>query len=93
MIIIIFLPTETQVFSVGGNASRTQDSPARWGLATILRAVNAESLTLYDWLLSSMNTEISTDNSEDYSVSYIIVKNHPFGLNLKLTKIAFLEAG
>lgn len=66
---------------MGGNASRTQDSPARWGLAAILRAVNAESLTQYDWLLSSMSTDISTDDSEDYSVS--------FKINLKTT-LSFL---
>ena len=58
------------MFSVGGYASRTQDSPARWGLATILKAVNTESLTQYDWLLSSMNTDVSSDDSEDYSVRF-----------------------
>lgn len=64
--------TENQVFRVGNLASRTQDSPARWGLATILRVVNTEALTAFDWLLSSMNTDVTTDDSEDYSVSSVL---------------------
>ena len=64
--------TENQVFSIGGLSSRTQDSPARWGLASILRVVNTEALTLFDWLLSSMNSDITTDDSEDYSVSSVL---------------------
>ncbi|KAJ7387208.1 hypothetical protein OS493_004178 [Desmophyllum pertusum] len=61
---------ESQVFSVGSDASRTQDSPARWGIATILHVVNTEALTQFDWLLLSMNSDVSTDDSQDYSVSY-----------------------
>ena len=61
---------ESQVFSVGRDASRTQDSPARWGIATILHVVNTEALTQFDWLLLSMNSDVSTDDSQDYSVSY-----------------------
>lgn len=66
---------ENQVFSIGSLASRTQDSPARWGLATTLRVVNTEALTAFDWLLSSMNADVTTDDSEDYS--YIIQKPFP----------------
>ena len=44
-------PLETQVFSVGGHACRIEDSPARWGLPTVLRAVSTESLMIIDWLL------------------------------------------
>lgn len=67
------LLTENQVFSIGSLASRTQDSPARWGLATILRVVNTEALTVFDWLLSSMNSDVTTDDSEDYSVSSVLI--------------------
>ncbi|KAL9981805.1 hypothetical protein ACROYT_G010558 [Oculina patagonica] len=66
---------ENQVFSVGGFTSRTQDSPARWGLATILRVVKTQSLTVFDWLLSSMNPEATSDDSEDYL--YIIQRPSP----------------
>ncbi|KAM7441542.1 hypothetical protein ABFA07_009426 [Porites harrisoni] len=66
---------EGEVFSIGGYVFRTQDSPARWGLQTILRAINTESLTQYDWLLSSMNTEVSNDDAEDYS--YVVQKPFP----------------
>lgn len=65
-----FFIVEGEVFSIGGYVFRTQDSPARWGLQTILRAIDTESLTQYDWLLSSMNTEVSNDDAEDYSVSF-----------------------
>lgn len=65
-----FFILEGEVFSIGGYVFRTQDSPARWGLQTILRAIDTESLTQYDWLLSSMNTEVSNDDAEDYSVSF-----------------------
>ena len=65
------LSTEHQVFSVGSLASRTQDSPARWGLATVLHVVSSEALTIFDWLLSSMNSDVTTDDSEDYSVSSV----------------------
>ena len=64
------LLTESQVFSVGGHASRTRDSPSRWGIETIIRAVSPEALTGYDWLLSNMISDVSTDDSEDYSVSF-----------------------
>lgn len=64
--------TENQVFSIGSLASCTQDSPARWGLATTLRVVNTEALTAFDWLLSSMNADVTTDDSEDYSVSSVL---------------------
>ena len=67
-----YLP-ENQVFSIGNSASRTQDSPARWGLATVLRFVNTEALTMFDWLLSSMNTDATADDSEDYSVSSVLI--------------------
>lgn len=70
VIFLILLNVEGEVFSIGGYVFRTQDSPARWGLQTILRAINTESLTQYDWLLSSMNTEVSNDDAEDYSVSF-----------------------
>ncbi|XP_078356333.1 uncharacterized protein LOC144641165, partial [Oculina patagonica] len=66
---------ENQVFSVGGFTSHTQDSPARWGLATILRVVKTQSLTVFDWLLSSMNPEATSDDLEDYS--YIIQRPFP----------------
>ncbi|CAH3176550.1 unnamed protein product, partial [Porites evermanni] len=66
---------EGEVFSIGGYVFRTQDSPARWGLQTILRTINTESLTQYDWLLSSMNTEVSNDDAEDYS--YVVQKPFP----------------
>lgn len=65
-----FFIVEGEVFSIGGYVFRTQDSPARWGLQTILRSIDTESLTQYDWLLSSMNTEVSNDDAEDYSVSF-----------------------
>ncbi|XP_067032145.1 uncharacterized protein [Acropora muricata] len=58
---------ETQVFSVGGHACRTEDSPARWGLATVLRAVNTESLMIFDWLLSNISSDAPLNESEDYS--------------------------
>lgn len=64
--------TENQVFSIGSLASRTQDSPARWGLATTLHVVNTEALTAFDWLLSSTNADVTTDDSEDYSVSSVL---------------------
>ena len=66
------LSTENQVFSIGSLASRTQDSPARWGLATVLNVVSSEALTIFDWLLSSMNSDVTTDDSEDYSVSSVL---------------------
>ena len=69
-VIFLILLVEGEVFSIGGYVFRTQVSPARWGLQTILRAINTESLTQYDWLLSSMNTEVSNDDAEDYSVSF-----------------------
>lgn len=71
-VIFLILLVEGEVFSIGGYryVFRTQDSPARWGLQTMLRAINTESLTQYDWLLSSMNTEVSNDDAEDYSVSF-----------------------
>lgn len=69
IILLLHLFPENQVFSIGSFASRTQDSPARWGLATILHVVSTESLTMFDWLLSSMNSDVTTDDSEDYSVS------------------------
>ena len=69
-VIFLILLVEGEVFSIGGYVFRTQDSPARWGLQTILCAINTESLTQYDWLLSSMNTEVSNDDAEDYSVSF-----------------------
>ena len=71
VLLLLLIASETQVFSVGGHAVRTQVSPARWGLPTILHAVSAESLTLYDWLLSSMVSDVSADDSEDYSVSSV----------------------
>ena len=61
--------TENKVIGVGGYGCRTQDSPACWGLATVLRSVNAESIIPFDWLLSSMGTDVSLTDSEDYSVS------------------------
>ena len=69
-VIFPILLVEGEVFSIGGYVFRTQDSPARWGLQTILCAINTESLTQYDWFLSSMNTEVSNDDAEDYSVSF-----------------------
>ena len=62
-------PLETQVFSVGGHACRTEDSPARWGLPTVLRAVNTESLMIFDWLLSNISSDARLNESEDSSVS------------------------
>lgn len=70
MYVVIKPPTENQVFGVGSSVSRTQDSPARWGLATVLRVVNTQSITVFDWLLSTMNSDVTTDDSEDYSVSF-----------------------
>ncbi|XP_022801392.1 uncharacterized protein LOC111339076 [Stylophora pistillata] len=60
---------ENQVFSVGSYISRTQDSPAHWGLSAILHVVNTEFLSQFDYLLSSMNSDVSTEDSEDYLVS------------------------
>ena len=66
------LPLETQVYSVGGHACRTEDSPARWGLPTVLRAVNTESLMIFDWLLSNISSDAPLNESEDHSVSIVL---------------------
>ncbi|XP_068679786.1 uncharacterized protein [Montipora foliosa] len=66
---------ENQVIGMEGYVCRTQDSPACWGLATVLRSVNAESIIPFDWLLSSMGTDVSLTDSEDYS--YIVQKPIP----------------
>lgn len=57
---------------MGGHACRTEDSPARWGLATVLRAVNTESLMIFDWLLSNISSDAPLNESEDYSVSVVL---------------------
>ena len=50
-------PLETQVFSVGGHACHLEDSPAHWGLLTVLCAVNTESMMIFDWLLSNSSSD------------------------------------
>ena len=57
---------------MGGHACRTEDSPARWGLPTVLRAVNTESLMIFDWLLSNISSDAPLNESEDYSVSIVL---------------------
>lgn len=65
-------PLETQVFSVSGHACRTEDSPPFWGLPTVLRAVNTESLMIFHWLLSNISSDAPLNESEDYSVSIVL---------------------
>lgn len=57
---------------MGGHACRTEDSPARWGLPTVLRAVNTESLMIFDWLLSNISSDTPLNESEDSSVSIVL---------------------
>lgn len=65
----------SQVFTIGGYISRTQDSPAHWGLSALLHVVNTEFLSQFGYLLSSMNSDVSTEDSEDYL--FIVQKPFP----------------
>lgn len=67
--IIQIISLGSQVFTIGGYISRTQDSPAHWGLSALLQVVNTEFLSQFGYLLSSMNSDVSTEDSEDYLVS------------------------
>ena len=60
------------MFAVDGCVSRTENSPARWGLATTLQSVDCHALEPFDWLLTTMTDESTFRiDLDDQSVRWI----------------------
>lgn len=62
---------EHSVFTVDGCVARTENSPARWGLATTLQSVSCHALEPFDWLLTTMTDESTFGmNQDDHSYKF-----------------------